>query len=229
MLSPTLVVAICFAGLVCVAPLAFYLCWLASVNRRERPTVVNGAWDFVGVLAGLSGFLLVGGVLLRGILMHDTRVIGGDYTAMQAVNEKQWLSWLAVFAGYLGLIALAVALAVRGRGKSLSVYNVDADAADGAVEAALHSAGVPSTRIGNVWGYLVEVVPFRGVHHVTVRFLGSGRERVEVERHLRTHLAATPSPDNPAAGWFSAVAGGSVFVVVAFVALLSYVVFFVRG
>ena len=43
--------------------LTLYLCWIASINRRSRPTVVAGVWDFAFLMVGLLGFILVGCIL----------------------------------------------------------------------------------------------------------------------------------------------------------------------
>jgi hypothetical protein len=228
-----LLVTVSFAAVVCVGPLAFYLCWLASVNRRDRPTVVSGAWDFVGVVGAASGFLLVGGLLLLSIVQNDPRLFArGDFQALRTAWEFQWLAWIAVFAGYVGLIALGVWTTARRQGTWLSVYNVEAEAAAGAVETALERSGLPTTRVGNRWHGgepLVELAPFHGTRHVTIRIVCKQPQlREEVERHLRPQLAEVRSPENPAAAWFSAVASGSVLAVVGFVGVVAYSIFF-RG
>lgn len=230
MLHPSVVILICFAGMVCVAPVAFYLCWLATVNRRERPTVVNGAWDFAGVLAALSGFLIIGGILLLGIVQNDPRLFTrGNFQQLQGVFERQWLYWLTVFAGYTGIIGLMAVSGIRRRAKWLSVYNVDADTAEDAIEQALKQAALPATRYGNVWSdqrKLVQMVPFHGTCHVTIHILVPHlQQQAEIERHLRAHFRLGPSPDNPAAGWISALAGGSVLTVVLLVALMMYILY----
>lgn len=230
MLHPTVIVVICFAGMVCVAPVAFYLCWLTTVNRRDKPTVVNGAWDFAGVLAALSGFLVVGGLLLLSVVQNDPRLFaGGSFKELQDVFERQWQYWILVLVGYVSLIGLMAVSAFRGRAKWLSVYNVDADTVDEAVDQAIKQAGLTAVRHGNVWAdqrKLVEVAPFHGTRHVTVRILVSHpREREEIERHLRSYLRQAISPDNPAAGWISAVASGSVLSVVLFVGMMIYMMY----
>lgn len=226
-------VSVSFAAMLCVAPLAFYLCWLAAVNRRDRPTVVAGGWDVVGLAAGLSGFLILGGLMLLSIAMSDPRLFTrGDFQALRAVWEVQWLTWTAVFVGYFGLIALALLAAVRGKGRWLSVYNVDPAVADAAVDAAVERAGLTAVRQGHLWAdgrKLVEVAPFHGTRHVSVRILcPHPRQAEEIERHLRIRLDDFRSPLNPAAAWFSAVATGSVLAVIGFVGVVAYSIF-IRG
>lgn len=230
MLHPSVVILICFAGMVCVAPVAFYLCWLATVNRRERPTVVNGAWDFAGVLAALSGFLLVGGMILLAVVLNDPRLFTrGSFQQLQGIFEQQWQYWILVFVGYTSLIGLLALTGIRRRAKWLSVYNVDADTAEDAIEQSLKQAALSATRYGNVWSdqrKLVQMAPFHGTRHVTIHILvPHSEQRDEIERHLRLHFRLSPSPENPAASWISALAGGSVLTVVLLVALMMYILY----
>jgi hypothetical protein len=56
--------------------------FLALLHQRRNPTLLSGSWDFVGVLLGLSGFLLVGTSIFllsfdpagRDILLHGADV-----------------------------------------------------------------------------------------------------------------------------------------------------------
>jgi hypothetical protein len=46
---------------VILLPLAIYLLVIGlGVNRRRHPVVMSGVWSFLGLLLGLSGFLLIG-------------------------------------------------------------------------------------------------------------------------------------------------------------------------
>jgi hypothetical protein len=57
--------------IVSLFPLAVYCLILAGINRRDRPLVVRGVWDFAGVLAALSGILLWTGPVLLQHLMRE--------------------------------------------------------------------------------------------------------------------------------------------------------------
>jgi hypothetical protein len=230
-LSPAQFVTLCFSGLFCLAPVSFYLCWLAGVNRRDRPTVVAGHWDFAAVLASLFGFLLVGGVLLLSLASSDARLFtGGNVDRLKVVFEQQWVTWMLLLVGYAALVGVAASVGARGRRHWLSVYNLDADTAERVIEAALERSGLVARRQGNLWAddrRLVEARTFHGTAHTTIRILcPHDRQREEIERHLRSELAATESGPGPAAPWFSSVAVGSVILVVGFVGLIAYFVFF---
>jgi len=229
-LHPSVIIVICFAGMLCVAPVAFYLCWLASVNRRTQPTVVSGGWDFAGVLAALSGFLLVGGILLLTIVQSDPRLFSrGNFNDLKGVFERQWRYWLIVFIGYVGTVGALAVSGIRRRATSLSVYNVDVESLDEAIDEALKQAGLSATRHGNLWSdqrKLVDVVPFHGTCHATIHILvPHQQQQAEIERHLRARLQLCSSPLNPAATWISALAVGSVLTVVLFVALMMYILY----
>ena len=42
-----------------LCPIGVYCFFLASINQRSRPLMVNGCWDAVGLLFALSGFALI--------------------------------------------------------------------------------------------------------------------------------------------------------------------------
>ena len=230
MLSTAQFVSLCFAGLFCLAPVSFYLCWLAGVNRRERPTVISGTWDFAAVILALSGLLIAGGVLLLSLVSNNGQLFtDGNVARLRVVFEEQWMTWLMILIGYAALIGVAATAGVKGRKHWLSVYNLDADAAERAIELALERSGLTARRQGNLWAddrRLVEAKTFHGTAHTTIRILcPHDRQREEIERHLRSELAAAETGPGPAAPWFTSAAVGSVIVVVGFVALIAYFVF----
>ena len=221
----------------CLAPVSFYLCWLSGVNRRDKPTVVGGAWDFASVMIALSGFLVVGGVLLLSLVSNDGRLFtGGNIDRLKMVFELQWLTWLVVLVAYVGAVGLALLVGMNGRRSTLAVYNLDADAAERAIDAALERSGLTARRMGNLWAEtapggrrLLTARTFHGTAHTTIRLVCPDvRVREEIERHLRSELAATETGPGPAGPWFTSVAVGSVIVVVGTVGLIAYFVFFGR-
>jgi len=62
-LAVPLILAACFIGVFCLAPLAVYLLWLAAVHRRGQPVPISGGGDLTALLIGLSGFILAGAVV----------------------------------------------------------------------------------------------------------------------------------------------------------------------
>lgn len=231
MLDPRQFITACFFALFCLAPVSFYLCWLAGVNRREKPTVVAGSWDFAAVFGALSGFLLCGGLLLLSLAAGDGRLFtSGNVDRLKSVFEQQWLTWMLLLVGYIGLVGAAASAGAGGRRKWLSVYNLDADAADRVIVTALERSGLTAKRQGNLWAddrRLVEARTFHGTAHTTIRIVcPHDRQREEIERHLRSELAAAETGPGPAAPWFTSMATGTVILVVGLVGLIAWFVFF---
>ena len=231
-MSSSQLIAACFAALCCLMPLTFYLCWLASVNKKSHPTVVSGRWDFAMVLAALSGFILVGGALLLTLVQSDTRFfMRGNFEQLREGWEQSSAAWLLVALGYLLLVIGTAALTLTNRTRWLSVCNVDATIAERAIERALELSLITNaTRYGNRWTHgpgILDVVAFRGMSHVTIRLLSESAEtRAELERHLRAELAACAGADNPAAAWIGTLAGAGVLLNLCLVGLTVYVIYF---
>lgn len=111
--------------LVSLFPFAVYLFALAGLNRRERPALVHGIWETLGLLFAFSGFLLYSGPLLfKEYYIRDLLEIPiGEGTA--EVFEETYQKWLLLWgAYYVGLLALAGGL-LLGRRNVRGVYNVD--------------------------------------------------------------------------------------------------------
>lgn len=206
---PLLVVLLC--GAFGLAPLALYLSWLASVNRRPRPTVVGGGWDFVWLLGGLSGFLIYGGGLLVAGLQSNVRyAVRGNWQQVRDAWGHERITWAAIAVGYLLAVAGLAALVIASRLRTLSVFNIDRHEAEAAIDAALAEAGVSASRFGNVWSNdrpVVAIDAFTGLRHVSVRVLSPDpRAREELERALRPRLAAAPPAGAPVAAWLYSAA-----------------------
>jgi hypothetical protein len=225
---PLLVILLC--GVFCLAPLALYLSWLGSINRRPRPTVVGGEWDFVWLLAGLSGFLLFGGGLLVAGLQSSVRYAArGNWQQVRDAWGQEGTAWVIVAAGYLLAVGGLSALVIASRLRTLTVFNIDRPEAEAAIDAALSEAGVSASRFGNVWSNdrpVVSIDAFAGLRHVSVRLLGPDpRAREELERALRQKLGAAPPSDAPVAAWlYSAAISCGVTVAFCFL-LVSYFIY----
>jgi hypothetical protein len=222
---PLLVILLC--GVFCLAPLALYLSWLGSINRRPRPTVVGGGWDFAWLLAGLSGFLVFGGGLLVAALQSNFRYAArGNWEQIRDAWGQERLAWGAVALGYLLAVGGLAVLVIVSRLRTLSVYNIDRPQAEAAIDAALADAGVPASRFGNVWSNgrpVVAIDSFAGLRHATVRLVSPDpRVCEELERGLRQRLAAAPASDSPVAAWLYSAAISCFVTVLCCVLLIAY-------
>jgi hypothetical protein len=131
-------------------PLGLYLMVLGWVNRRRRPVLMAGTWEFVGVLFALSGFILVGGPAFLGSLDERSRwfwLLGQADTTRYSGGA--WMAWVAVRVAYFVVVA-AVAIFALWRGRRLtSIYNIDTQAIVTAIEQALERLGFHVLRSGD--------------------------------------------------------------------------------
>jgi hypothetical protein len=143
-LKEALVIVLAF-----LAPLTVYCVVLAALNRRRRPVVMSGVWDFLGVVLGLSGFLVAGG---PAILSNLVSAWHGRVSRLP--NPDADYDWRpAVLAGLLAVyfVALAVGVAVvawRRRGVT-SVYNVAPEHFEELFGRVLDRLGLSWTQAGN--------------------------------------------------------------------------------
>jgi hypothetical protein len=214
----TFFLVVCLAAVLCLAPLAGYLLWLTVLTRRERPTVVSGTWDFIGLLVGLCGFILFGGVLLLTLVQSNFRFWArGNFEAVKAAWGQEKTSWALVAVGYLVLVVGGTYLTLSARRRSLVVYNVDPERFETLLAEVFENLGRPAERRGNQWVSgvpLCELDPFAAGKTVTLRWLCDDRALFqEVERHLRDVARTVVTLDNPAGRWLAGAAIGCVVVI----------------
>jgi hypothetical protein len=227
------ILVVCLAAVVCLTPIALYLYWLAGVNRRANPTVMSGAWDFTGLILGLSGFILFGGGLLLSLLQSNVRfLMRGNFEAVRAAWGQDRLSWAVLALLYALVVIGGVMLTLKARRRTLVVYNVEPAAFEATLAEVFDTIGVPIERRGNEWvgGVpLLELEPFPAGNTVTVRWLSEDEHLFqEIERQLREAVNGVPSGDNLSARWMMSGAVGSTVVIVFCFILLLYGLSLVR-
>jgi hypothetical protein len=208
----------CIAGVVCLAPLAVYFLWLALINRRARPTVIAGGWDFTALLLGLSGFILFGGGLLLSLLQSNVRFwMRGNFQALRDAWGQEHLSWSVIAGLYLLVVGGGVGLTLLARRRTLVVYNIDPDEFEELVAEVFDQIGRPVERRGNLWvgtAPLFELEPFAHGRTVTLRWLSDDPHLFqEADRQLRLAATGAPTRDNPSARWLMSAAVGSGVIV----------------
>ncbi|QDU21619.1 hypothetical protein [Urbifossiella limnaea] len=217
---------VCLAGIFCLAPLALYLLWLAVLNKKRRPTVVPGGWDFAALCGGLSGFILFGGGLVLTLLQSNARYLfRRNLEALRAAWAEEQMAWLAVAAGYLFVVVGGGLFTLVLRRRSLVIYNVEPGAVEAAVAEVFDHMGKAVTRTGNLWSGpdpLFELEPFAAGKSVSLRWV-SNDDRLfeEVTRHLRPAVADLAPAENPTARWLTTAAVGILVVVVFFVGVMA--------
>src|SRR5439155_5987776 len=181
----------------CLTPLAVYLFWLSSLNRKPRPTVVATVWDFTAMLVGLGGFLFCTGALLASIIVDTLLFSKGSIARFAAVLPVE-VTWGIPLTIYVVVVARLISRGLRARRQALSVFNVEAEMLDSVIEELLMLANGPATKAGNSWvagsTTLVQLVAFPVFQHVTVRLVAPDAAlRETLENSLRAAVPKLPA------------------------------------
>jgi hypothetical protein len=222
---------LCLAGIFCLSPLALYLLWTAKLTRRARPVVLAGTWDFVALLAGLSGFILFGGGLVISLLESNARYwMRGNFEALRDAWNQEKVAWLLLSGSYVSLVMVAVLFALASRRRSIVFYNIDTAAFEASVAEVFEHLNRPVERRGNVWysgpASLFELDPFPRGRTATLRWLTGDLELFqEVDRNLREAVRSQYTDTNVFSQWILAAA---IWVSIAAVACLGSLAFVMR-
>jgi hypothetical protein len=224
---------VCLAVIFCLTPLALYLFRLALITRRAHPTIISGPWDFVGLVAGLSGFILFGGGLVLSLLQSNMRYwMRGNMEALRAAWVQDKPTWIILASIYVLLVVGVVGLTLASRRRSLVVYNVEPAVFETTMVEVFEHLGRQIERRGNTWVSetpLFVLEPFDGGRTVTLRWISDDVMLFqEVERLLREALRNITTDENSASRWLMAAAGGLGFGAFFFFMMLLLFVFFWR-
>jgi hypothetical protein len=229
----TFILVLCLAAVFCLAPLSVYFLWLAFVTRRDRPTVLAGQWDFVGLVAGLSGFVLFGGGLVLSLVQSNFRYwMRGNFESLRAAWGQEKVTWILFAVLYLLVVVGWIATTLAGRRRSLVVYNVDPSAFETVLAEVLEQMNRPVERRGNLWVAgepILELDRFDGGRTVTLRWVSEDRLLFqETERLVREAVRNLPANENPASRWLMACSVGAGVSAALSFGLLTYALSLVR-
>ena len=221
------ILAICLCGVFCLIPLTTYLWWLARITRYEHPKPVSGQWDFVGLMIGLSGFIVFGGGLLLTLCQSNFRYwMRGNAEALRGAWIQERVTWMLLVAFYLLVVAGTAGLTLLARRRTVVVYNVEPAVFEMLLAEVFDQLDRPVERRGRQWisGLpLCELDTFEGGRTVTLRWVSDDvRLFEEVDRQLRAALATQSAGDNPASRWLMAAAVGCGVTVLCCFGLLLY-------
>ena len=132
-------------------PIGVYCGVLGMINRRLRPLLVNGRWDFVGVLLASSGFLLVvGPAVISGQYQRNLFEFSfGRPSSPRQTVEDIWALWWGIWLLYYLLVFGGGAFLLWLRGRSTVIYNVEVEECERAFLGSLAHLGLRATRVGN--------------------------------------------------------------------------------
>lgn len=199
-------------------PLAIYLLVLGFLNRHRHPLLVSGVWDGIGLIFGVSGFLLFAGPAILSALSERWRLFWllgkGDISA--AVAEGAWPMWMFLACLYFLLIVGGSAWYLWRQRSHTAIYNTDADTIERTVIDICKERGInpmrsgdlflfgasPSSDFGGEPSAILEIDSFPLMRHVTLRWepAVSPLRRI-VETELRLRLSETVADDGLLGGW----------------------------
>lgn len=214
-------------SVVCLTPFVIYLFRICSLVRRHHPVILSGVWDFAGLLAGLSGFLLFGGALFLSIFHSDVRFAArGNFKMLQDSWEHERIGWVLTVFVYLLLVVAAMAWGFWQRRRSLVMYNVEPVVLEHTIEELFEQLGRKVERHGNSWfsgDPLFRIDSSDASQTATLRWLSEDLLLFqEVERHLRHTLPSLSSGENPTTKWLMSVAVLGLVVLLFNSAMLGY-------
>jgi hypothetical protein len=113
--------------LLCLIPIIFYCLIFAWINSRERGLLVNGAWDFVGILFAASGFLILAGPsILAGIF--DRLQLAQARSGAAFNDALSFYLWKGLSLAYFCTVVIGTIVVIRRRRSLTTAYNVDPEA-----------------------------------------------------------------------------------------------------
>lgn len=130
-------------------PVAVYCLVLGLINRRDRPLIVSGPWDFAGVLFAASGLLMYGGPALLGLMNERWR-----FSALLAERRSEagfgaaFFVWLLLSVLYFMLVVGGAAFLLWCRRGQTAVYNVSTAVFDPLLARVLEGLGLSWSQTG---------------------------------------------------------------------------------
>jgi hypothetical protein len=212
--------------LVFLFPLAVYLLVLASINRRERPMLVSGVWDAVGLTVALAGVYLWIGPAILGTF-YERGLLPGTQGDSERRFEEIWTVYPIVWGAYYLLVLIGQAAMILSRRNKTSIYNVDAVGLERLVIDCFRKRGFEIASSGNLLVFkpgtsaeitaldapapsekprratgAVELDRFDPLRHMTLQWFVDDRSiRNRIETDLEARLDEAIAPENPAATW----------------------------
>ena len=136
-----------------LAPIAVYCLFLATLNRRLRPVLVRGHWDFVGLLCAGSGFLLVvvPGLIVNFYLRSLRQAAEGRNISVAEAIHELWTEWWWVWLVYYATLIVGAGALWRWRTQKSLVYNIHPEQFDRVLAAVIEQRGLDGCRVAGRW------------------------------------------------------------------------------
>ncbi|MBI2805501.1 MAG: hypothetical protein HYX68_11035 [Planctomycetes bacterium] len=244
-----------FALLAFLLPIGVYCSILASINRRNKPLLVGGAWDSVGLLFACAGFFVVTVPMLFSEF-YARAITGQQADHFLSTWTQHWILWLI----YTLMLLTGSALILLWRAHKTMIYNVDTQQFGKVLEQTFTAVGLiatpqkprliltpslatssqestgiteaapkPASPATDHRYAEVSVETFAAMCHVTLHWDNYLPEvRHEIEQELQKTLELAAPMENPAAGWFLSISGLIFGVLTMIVLAVAFLVFFPR-
>jgi hypothetical protein len=170
-------------------PVAVYLVVLGSVNRRRTALLVSGVWDFAGLLAAASGFLLLGGPAILTSLSQSWRD-SWLFGRSSASEDGGWMLWALLSAVYFVVVVAGAAVVFWYQRHLTVIYNVAPDLLQEALASVFGRLGLRPVKTGTLY---VFGVPLRKLAGRPTVEAGPSPEGIQAPHHLAT--ARAPEAD----------------------------------
>jgi hypothetical protein len=134
-------------------PLAIYLLILGFINRGRHPLLVSGVWDGIGLIFGVSGFLLFAGPAVLSGLSERWRVFWllGKVDAPLAGVEGPSQMWIFLSILYFALIVSGTAYYLWRQRHLSAVYNASVSQVERALTDSCEQLGINPMRTGDTY------------------------------------------------------------------------------
>lgn len=188
---------------------------LGFLNRGRHPLLLSGVWDGIGLLFGVSGFLLFAGPAVLSTLSERWRLFWllfpGDVPNF--APDGAWPLWVFLSVLYFLLVVGGAALYLWRQRHLTAIYNANADLIEHALTDICKTLGLNPVCSGRVFRFgpsadgqeqsaTLEVDSFPLLHHVTLRWEPAASNlRRQIEAELNRHLEETLPDDELLGGW----------------------------
>ncbi len=181
-------------------PLAIYLLLLGLLNRCRHPLLVSGVWDGIGLLFGVSGFLLFAGPAVLTAFSERWRLFW-------LLGRGDIPSWGFLAFLYFLLVVGGAALYLRRQRHLTAIYNTNAGLIEHIVTEICKELGTNPVRSDHFFLFqeqaaVLEVDSFPLMHHVTLYWEPADVPlRRLVETELSRRLAESVSDTGLLSSW----------------------------
>lgn len=194
-----------------LVPLGLYLVVIGLLNRRGFPLLVPGPLDLIGLLFGLSGFLVVGGPAVLSSAHERWRMwwlVGGYEFGPEGGSALAW--WQLVSLGYFLLVVGGCVWLFRQYRAFTSIYCVAPDAVPDALRSVCRESGLELAeaegkfvvRAPGAEPATVVLEPFEALSNVTLRWSpAEAPVRPVIEKGLARELVRAEPPEHDVGLW----------------------------